>query len=218
MLAGRGWTPGLLFSAGMFGICVGYFCSLAVLLSGHAWILAPAGRPLPCDFLAFWAAGRAALSTHAASAYDPNIFHSVQTGIAGPFPDSYYWNYPPVFFFVAVVLASIPYLSAFLAWVVAGVTVYAIAVGAIVRRWEGALAACASPVLLLTGFGGQNGFLTAALLAGSLMFLPQRPIFGGILLGLLTYKPQFGILIPVALIAGGNWRALCSATVATAII
>lgn len=214
----RGWTPGTVFSAGMFGICAGNCYCLATLVIRYHWILAPSGKPVPWDFLAFWTAGRTALSAHAAAAYSPEAFHAAETAIAGPFAGYYYWNYPPVFFFVAVLLASIPYLAAFLLWVGATVIAYAIAIGAIVRRWEGALAACASPALLLTAVLGQNGFLTAALLGGFLVLLPRRPILGGIILGLLTYKPQLGILIPVALIAGGHWRALFSGTLTATIV
>lgn len=215
--ANRESNPSALFSAGMLGILVGYAASLGFLFVGHQWIVTADGKPVVCDFLAFWAAGFTALSGHAASVYDPNAFHAVQAGIAGPFPSYLYWNYPPVFLFVAVVLASMPYLPAFLGWAVATATGYAITIGVIVRRWEGALAACASPVVLLSVFGGQNGFLTAALIGGFLRFLPGRPIVGGVLLGLVTYKPQFGILVPVALVAGGYWRSFLSAF-ATAVV
>ena len=47
---------------------------------------------------------------------------------------------------------------------------------------------------------GQNGFLTAALIGGVLEFMERRPAMAGVCLGLLTYKPQFGVLVPVALV------------------
>ncbi|HLY07421.1 MAG TPA: glycosyltransferase family 87 protein [Rhizomicrobium sp.] len=202
----------------MFSICGGYCFTLATLFSGHHWIVASSGRPRPCDFLAFWAAGGAALSGHAAVAYDAPAFHVVQTAVAGPFPGLFYWNYPPAFFLVAALLAVAPYLFAFLVWAAATLTAYAVTVGVVFRRWEGALAACASPLAVLTAFEGQNGFLTAALLGSFLMLLPRQPIVSGILLGLMTYKPQLGILFPIALIAGGHWRALCSAAATAALI
>jgi arabinofuranan 3-O-arabinosyltransferase len=46
----------------------------------------------------------------------------------------------------------------------------------------------------------------------SLNFAERQPWLSGIFLGFLTYKPQFGILFPLALVASRNWRALCSAT------
>ena len=52
---------------------------------------------------------------------------------------------------------------------------------------------------------GQNGFLTAALIGGALGLLERRPALAGICLGLLTYKPQFGLLFPFVLIADRRW-------------
>jgi hypothetical protein len=49
----------------------------------------------------------------------------------------------------------------------------------------------------------------------ALAFVERRPWLSGILLGLLTYKPQFGILFPLVLLASRNWRALLSATAAS---
>jgi arabinofuranan 3-O-arabinosyltransferase len=42
-------------------------------------------------------------------------------------------------------------------------------------------------------------------------------VLAGLLIGGLTYKPQFGILLPVALVAAGQWRAIASAA-ATAVL
>jgi len=39
----------------------------------------------------------------------------------------------------------------------------------------------------------------------------RRTVAGGVLLGLLTYKPQLGLLVPVALVAAGLWRTLAIA-------
>ncbi|MDD3146912.1 MAG: glycosyltransferase family 87 protein, partial [Candidatus Riflebacteria bacterium] len=55
---------------------------------------------------------------------------------------------------------------------------------------------------------GQNGFLTATLLSGGMMLLNAHPFSGGILLGLLSYKPHLCILVVPALAAGKHWKAL----------
>jgi hypothetical protein len=65
---------------------------------------------------------------------------------------------------------------------------------------------------------GHNGFLTAALMGGALVVLNERPILAGILFGLLAYKPQFGLLIPLVLVAGGYWRAFAAAAVTVALL
>jgi hypothetical protein len=63
---------------------------------------------------------------------------------------------------------------------------------------------------------GHNGFLTAALMAAALVSLDHRPWLAGVLFGCLAYKPQFGVLIPLVLIAGGYWRSVAAATVTVA--
>jgi hypothetical protein len=73
------------------------------------------------------------------------------------------------------------------------------------------LFAVAYPAVFVNIGHGHNGFLTAALIALALVQLNARPILAGLLFGLLAYKPQFGLLIPLALIAGGYWRAFASA-------
>jgi arabinofuranan 3-O-arabinosyltransferase len=72
------------------------------------------------------------------------------------------------------------------------------------------LAAC-FPVLINNATVGQNGFLTAALIGGTLYFLPMRPMLAGICLGLLTYKPQYGLLFPLVLIAASQWTVFVTA-------
>jgi alpha-1,2-mannosyltransferase len=73
------------------------------------------------------------------------------------------------------------------------------------------LLALAFPAVLINVGHGHNGFLTAALLGGGLVSLERRPLLAGILFGLMAYKPQFGLMIPIALAAGGYWRTFAAA-------
>ncbi|MDB5974827.1 MAG: hypothetical protein JWR07_1587 [Nevskia sp.] len=72
----------------------------------------------------------------------------------------------------------------------------------------------AFPGVFINFVRGQNGFLAAALMGGALL-LPRRPVWAGILIGLLTIKPHLGVLWPVALICGRHWRALFSAALSS---
>src|SRR6266481_5643428 len=58
-----------------------------------------------------------------------------------------------------------------------------------------------APATILTFVYGQTGFLTSALMIGGFRFVTSRPILSGVLFGLVSIKPQLGILIPVALIS-----------------
>lgn len=207
-----------LFMAAAIGTVVGYAAMLLVFLLQQKWILTSGGIPMPSDFLAYRAAGVAALRGNAALVYDPHSFHLLQVSLSERFPNYLYWNYPPLFFFITAPLAVLPYVAAFLLWLGATIAAFAVTIGRIVGRPKAVMVALASPVVFLTAYVGQNGFLSAALIGGFLLFLRRRPVIAAILLALMTYKPQLGILFPLALLAGSHWRALCWAIAATAIV
>jgi len=86
--------------------------------------------------------------------------------------------------------------------------------GEVKQAWL--LPALAFPAVFVNLGHGHNGFLTAALMAAALVSLDRRPWLAGVLFGCLAYKPQFGVLIPLVLIAGGYWRSVAAATVTVA--
>jgi arabinofuranan 3-O-arabinosyltransferase len=65
---------------------------------------------------------------------------------------------------------------------------------------------------------GQNGFLTAALIGGTLGLLERHPALAGLCLGFLSYKPQFGLLFPIVLIAAGQWTVFFTAAIVAVIV
>ena len=50
------------------------------------------------------------------------------------------------------------------------------------------------------------------------MNLTRRPLVAGLCLGLLAYKPQFGILFPLVLAFDGRWRVIVTATATAAVL
>jgi hypothetical protein len=180
------------------------------------WITDSTGAPLVWDFLAVHVAGQMALRGQAAGAYDLEVLHRAQSAFIGhDFPGCLGWHYPPLFLIVAALLALLPYTAAFLVWVTATATAFA----ALLARIAGARAAwmgLALPPAMACAMLGQNGFFTAALFAGFLLLLPSAPLAAGLLAAILSYKPQFGLLIPVALMAGGHWRAFTAAALGVA--
>ena len=196
------------------GIAFAYLAHLLAALAAHNWMVDPNGRPLELDFLSFWSAGHLALGGQAGAAYDWPTMHALQRQMMGHDPAGYLgWAYPPLFFCAAMVLALMPYAASFLVWVGATLAIYALAIARTARDRGAVLIACAAPAALACAAVGQNGFLTAALIAAVLLQLETRPLLAGFLLGLLTYKPHFGLLFPVALIFGGYWRVFFAAAV-----
>ena len=174
------------------------------------------GRPLGTDFSSFWTAGRMALEGHAPAAYDWQAHQAMQQRIHGT--DDYYpWSYPPIFLLVAAAAALVPYVPALALWQAASATAAASAFWAILPSRRALLIAAGFPAVLICLGHGQTGFLTAALIAGGVLALPRHEILAGVMFGLLAYKPQFGILIPVVLVAGRYWRAIVSAAATVAV-
>lgn len=210
--------PAVLACIGTGGLALAYPAYLALMFRAHAWILGAHGRPSVSDFLVFWLAGRAALRGAAAAAYDPQLHHAAEVAAAGhEFTRHMSWHYPPLFLFVAAGLALLPYVAAFLVWVASTLAIYAVVIFRIAKSPVALILSCAAPAVFINAIGGQNGALTAALLGVALLFLEDRPILSGIFLGLLTYRPQLGIVFPVALVMGGHWRSFAAAVITTAV-
>jgi hypothetical protein len=180
----------------------------------HWWIWGPDGLGIPIDFVNVWAAGRLVLEGHPAQAYDWDIHKQVQVALLGQSYEGHFaWHYPPPFLFVASLLACFPYTVAFIGWAATSLVPYLAVMRAIVGRPFGLLLAAAFPVVLTNALVGQNGFLTASLIGGTLYLLPMRPVLAGICLGLLSYKPQYGLLFPLVLIAASQWRVFVTAAI-----
>src|SRR5262249_31143255 len=154
------------------------------------------------DFVNVWAAGKMALQGHPALAWDWNLQKQVELDLLKQdFVGYFAWHYPPPFLFVASVLAQFPYAVAFIGWAAVSFLPYLAMMRAVVGRGFGLVLAFAIPMVFNNALVGQNGFLTAALIGGTLYLLPVRPVLSGICLGLLSYKPQYGLLFPLVLIA-----------------
>lgn len=119
--------------------------------------------------------------------------------------------YPPTFMLLVAPLAYFPYLLSLLLWL--GVTALPY-LAAMRRILPGPLAwpvALAAPPVYFNVMYGQTGFLSAGLIALGLSLLRRYPVWAGLLIGLASVKPNLGVLIPLALIAGAHWRAFAAA-------
>jgi len=185
---------------------------ISFMVSSSSGTLDWMGRPLGTDFSQVWTAGRMALDGGAAEVWDWGRHFDVQKQVHGPaLREVYGWHYPPPFLLVASALATLPYLPALIVWQAATLLPFAWLMRRFTGRSEAWLFVLAAPVTLICIMHGHNGFLTALLLGGGLMLLERRPFAAGLLLGCLVYKPQFALVLPLLLLALGNWRAVAGA-------
>jgi hypothetical protein len=189
-------------------------CALAILgwIAASHGLIDPNGKPIGTDFSNVYAAGELTWQGKPADAYDPALQHAAEKAVFGGREVPFYgWHYPPFFLAVAFLVASLPYAFGLAVWLAASLAAYLAAIRAILPRPETLLIAAAFPAVFINIGHGQNGFLTAALLGGALHWLDRRPWLAGILIGLLAYKPQFGVMIPLALLANQRWSSIAAA-------
>lgn len=169
--------------------------------------------PYLMDFLSYWAAGVMAVGGTPADAYDITLHHAVQAR-ALPFDTRLPFAYPPPYLLLLVPFGLMPYALSAAVWI--GITLAAY--GAALRRLmpDFTAAAIAFPPVAICGISGQNGYLTAALFLGGLSAMSARPFVAGLIFGCLAIKPQLGLLLPLAFIAGREWRMFAGA--ATSVI
>ena len=183
------------------------------------WVADAAGTPLYTDFSTTWVVGIQALHGDVARLYDPAEFTRIQADLLGVSKIFYHnWPYPPTLFLIMAPFGLLPYSAAFLTWDILTLLGLLVVAYLIAQRRPAVPLVLASPFTAWNFLAGQNGFLTGSLLGAALLLLERRPILAGMFIGCLTYKPQFGILIPVALIAAGHWRAIASATATVAVL
>ena len=163
--------------------------------------------PKASDFVSFWAAGRLALEGKASLAYDIAAHHTAEQAVGHvggllPFP------YPPPFLAIVAFFALLPFGPSFFLWVL-GTSAFYVWAARRVAQVPYALAVPAAYINLLIG---QNGFLMSGIFITGLTLVEANPWLGGAILGLMVLKPQLALLLPVAMLAGREWRVIGAAT------
>lgn len=190
------------------------FLTFAVLYARTA--MAPGSTDLyGHDFQSFYAAARLAEAGEPAAVYDGARHHAMQKAVVaettgGADSSHYFFGYPPTYLAVLLPLAQLDYTAAFAAFMAVGGLLLALALGRI-GGWRAIVVGFAAPVTALTFIYGQNAWATAGLSGLAMVLLPRREILAGLLIGLLTVKPQLGLAYPFALLAAGRYKAVAAA-------
>ncbi len=184
--------------------------------------------PLYTDFTTFYAAALQLRTEPAENLYVPERMYQAELAAARatselPLSEAQLkvigyaaWMYPPVAILFAAPLGFLGYFAAYLGWLASTLAVYLAGMHAVLRRKQDWAWALAAPPAFYNAMYGQTGFLTAGLVALGLAFVVRRPVLAGICIGLASLKPHFGILIPLALVAGDHWKPFGVATITVA--
>jgi hypothetical protein len=171
-------------------------------------------RPeLNSDFRGPWSFARFA-QHHAAQIYQAAPLQAFQGQLYPGFRSFFPYQYPPAFLLPIGWLSDFSFATAQTLWTLAGITVLAASAALFFgpsRRGFAILALLASPAALLNGAAGETGYFTAAFLLAGFALLPKQPWAAGIAFGLLTLKPQLGLLLPLVLLICGEFQAMTAA-------
>jgi hypothetical protein len=176
---------------------------LGVRLLPPAW----AGWLFFNDSTAQWSFARFAMERPAAELYDGAALHAFQRELFPPLRHTFPFPYPPHYLFAVWPLGWLDPRLVWPAWTGGTLLLFVLA-GCAGGRWRDAGLLALAPAAVVAAGYGQNGFLTGALILGGLRLLGRHPAWAGVLLAGATIKPHLGLLIPLALLAAGQWRAL----------
>ncbi|MHB8286541.1 MAG: glycosyltransferase family 87 protein [Caulobacteraceae bacterium] len=168
-------------------------------------------QPVGGDFIIFWSTSRLTLQGHALFAFDPHLLLAAERSAVAGVRAGLEWCYPPTYQLLIAPLAFMPFGLAYGVFIAVTLAAFLAMIRSVSDYPLAPLLACALPETFTNGWQGQNGFLTAALLGFGLTQLDKRPWVAGVALGLLVYKPQFGVLLPLLLIGTGRWKATAGA-------
>jgi alpha-1,2-mannosyltransferase len=168
------------------------------------------------DFLNTWMGGRSAFFGGPAPWFDFRLYNEALRELLGTHAEVF-WSYPPDILLFIWPLGLMPYLPAYIAWCLIGIALYLFACSGAISR-DRLLFLAVAPGIAVCIFFGQNGFYTAALLIGGLLSLDRRPVLAGVLFGLLSIKPQLGLLLPVILLLERRWVTIAAAVATVAVL
>jgi hypothetical protein len=190
-----------------------YFSYTVAVTHGDILLRPPFYKMPDADFTNVWCAGAIARTHQLDVLYSSPLFEAWKEahfrhafGIGD-------WIYPPTILALGYVLSALSLPAAFFVWNIGTF----LAIGVILRYlrmpWWVVFLVLFSPAeyrcLCFGQFGGIMGCLTFA----GLMIADRRPVLAGFMIGLVTMKPQPGIIVPVAWLAARAWRAMLAAAV-----
>ena len=201
---------------GLVAVSIGaiatYALTILYILTQTTGGVTPNGVIFGGDFSVFWAAAQAFAQGDAALIYDSIVFDAkLQEHFPQENPYLLSWQYPPTMFLALAPLSALPYLPALFLWWAFSLAIFVYVLRTLWPRRSALIIALGSAAIVQGLITGQTGLFTASLLAIAAFFPARKPILAGVAAGILTIKPQFGILIPIAYLAAGCWRSFFTA-------
>ena len=170
------------------------------------------------DFVNFWSGGVAVWSGNAGVLYDHAAYDNLISQYFGEFSTIYAFSYPPHVLFLLAPFGALGYIPALIIWSLGGVAAYVASAHSLFARKADRAILAFAPATLICLMSGQTGLYAAALLIGGYQLKDKYPLLAGMMFGLLTVKPQLGVLLAIVLLITGNWRTIIMAVTTTLVL
>ena len=175
------------------------------------------------DFANYWLAGRLVLSGEWLDLFRQSTHQLQLESAIGISPmEIRAWSYPPHFLLLLWPLGWMDYPLAYLLFMVISFSIFLAALKKLVDEIHDEsqpslillpAMVLIAPYIILQIAAGQNGFLFSAILLFALLYRQSHPVWCGIMLAILTMKPQLGVLFPFLLLIEKNYAAIFWASV-----
>lgn len=157
------------------------------------------------DFMNMWHFGKAALSEAPGLWYDNDIYNAHLRTHVAEYP-AQYLSYPPHVMLLAAPFGLMGYKTALAVFCTVSALCYYYATRDIFNTALSRLALWVMPTIALTLVAGQLSVLLAAAFIVIFRTLDSRPWIAGLLIALMTVKPQIGFIFPIFLLATGRYK------------
>ncbi len=171
------------------------------------------GDVLTRDFLSFYTAARMAAADKAAAAYDADQHHAHQALYQPEREIRRPWYYPPATFLLVIGVSALPLVLAYGVWAVCGVLAFLLSMHWLGVRGPPLLLALAPPVGVAALVGQMSLWISSLFALAIGAMLKRQGWLAGLCLGLMTIKPQLGLMMPVALVASRQWSTIIMAVI-----
>jgi Glycosyltransferase family 87 len=163
------------------------------------------------DYFGIWSYAKFILAHPAIQIYDDTKLLDFQMDLGASPRGILPYVYPPWFLLLICPIGLLDYYPGYAIWIGLPFLLYLAA--SIYKNWRlsDALVTVFAPATIIALGFAQTGLLSSTFILGGFRLVASRPILSGALFGLASFKPQLGILIPIALIAARQWRTLVAA-------
>ena len=208
------------------------FTVLLAYISINSWvdsllpsgsIVGPSGQYAGGDFLFFYTGAKLVLSGHINDLYTGALITGTNSlvvpelGTKSMHP--WAWLYPPHYLLLILPFGLLPYYFALGLWLILSLSL----LGFILWHFGGMrgglwLATIFNVSVIYCLTIGQNSLIFAAIAGMGIYLLKKRPLLAGLCFSVLSMKPHFAILIPIALLIGRYWQVLLYTIIGTLLL